>query len=69
MLSDSLEQWWIDDSGHARRHSHWQDILQQSSVTANGDSLVVHLPLERLIEVSALARIEHDNDPGTTFTL
>ncbi len=69
MLSDSPGQRWIDDGGRTRRRSHWPDILQHCPVSDDGDSLVVEVPVERLLEVSALARIEHDNDRGTTFTL
>ena len=69
VLSDSPGQRWIDDGGRARRRSHWQDILRHCPVSDDGDSLVVEVPVERLLEVSALARIEHDNDHGTTFTL
>ena len=69
VLSDSPGQRWIDEDGRARRRSHWQDILQHCPVLVDGDSLVVDLPIERLIEVSALARIEHDNDCSTTLAL
>ncbi|MDO5368319.1 MerR family transcriptional regulator [Kocuria sp.] len=69
VLSEGPGQRWIDDDGRARRRSHWQEILQHGPVSDDGDSLVVEVPLERLLEISALARIEHDNDHGTTFTL
>ncbi|RZT07753.1 DNA-binding transcriptional MerR regulator [Mycobacterium sp. BK558] len=50
-----------------RRRAHWQRLLRHAAVDVEGDTMVIELPVDSVIEVSALAAAEHAEHPATTF--
>lgn len=68
-LSQSKKHDGEDKCGLEQRRSHWQRILEQSSVTVQTNSVMIELPAELVIEAVSLSRLEHTSDPSTTFVI